>query len=102
MTPFCARVLGWDAVRAVARNGNYGVTMFFVISGYLITSNADRRWSALGAINARAARACYGLRIARIIPCLLLLLAFVNLLALGGVAIFQNHPSAGMPISFGS
>jgi peptidoglycan/LPS O-acetylase OafA/YrhL len=40
-----ARVFGWDAVRAVARNGNYGVTMFFVISGYLITSNADRRWS---------------------------------------------------------
>ncbi|MBB5541671.1 peptidoglycan/LPS O-acetylase OafA/YrhL [Paraburkholderia fungorum] len=39
---FLAQVFGWDAVRAVARNGNYGVTMFFVISGYLITSNAGR------------------------------------------------------------
>jgi peptidoglycan/LPS O-acetylase OafA/YrhL len=47
-------VFGWDAVRALARNGNYGVTMFFVISGYLITSNADRRWIGLASINARA------------------------------------------------
>jgi peptidoglycan/LPS O-acetylase OafA/YrhL len=93
-----ATVFGWDAVRAVARNGNYGVTMFFVISGYLITSNADRRWSGLNAINARA---FYGLRIARIIPCLLLLLLAVNMLALGGVAIFQNHaPEGGAPVSF--
>jgi peptidoglycan/LPS O-acetylase OafA/YrhL len=29
-----ARTFGWDAVHAVVRNGNYGVTMFFVISGY--------------------------------------------------------------------
>src|SRR5450830_689198 len=78
---FLARVFGWGAVHAVARNGNYGVTIFFVISGYLITSNADRRWPGLGTMNARA---FYGLRIARIIPCLLLLLITVNMLALGG------------------
>ncbi len=42
-----ARAIGWDAVRAVARNGNYGVTMFFVISGYLITTNALKRWNDL-------------------------------------------------------
>lgn len=35
---------GWLVVRTVARNGNYGVTIFFVISGFLITSNAIRRW----------------------------------------------------------
>lgn len=40
-----AGVFGWDAVRAVARNGNYGVTIFFVVSGYLITSNAEPRWA---------------------------------------------------------
>jgi peptidoglycan/LPS O-acetylase OafA/YrhL len=90
-------VFGWDAVRALARNGNYGVTMFFVISGYLITSNANRRWAGLAGIDARA---FYGLRIARIIPCLLLLLGTVNMLALGGVAIFQNHVPAGIPVSF--
>lgn len=92
-----AMAFGWDAVRAVARNGNYGVTMFFVISGYLITSNADRRWSGLGNIDARA---FYGLRIARIVPCLLLLLVSVNILALGGIAIFQNHTPLGKPVSF--
>ncbi len=94
---FLATVFGWEAVRAVARNGNYGVTMFFVISGYLITSNADRRWSGLSGVNARA---FYRLRIARIVPCLLLLLGTVNLLALAGVAIFQNHAPGGAPVSF--
>ena len=63
-----ARTFGWDAVRAVARNGNYGVTMFFVVSGYLITTNADRRWAGLGNIDTWA---FYGLRVARIVPCLL-------------------------------
>ena len=92
-----AKVFGWDAVHAVARNGNYGVTMFFVISGYLITSNADRRWSGLAGINARA---FYGLRIARIIPCLLLLLVVVNVLAIAGVAIFQNQMPGGTSVSF--
>jgi peptidoglycan/LPS O-acetylase OafA/YrhL len=92
-----ARVFGWDAVRAVARNGNYGVTMFFVISGYLITSNADRRWPGLARIDGRT---FYELRIARIVPCLLLLLVTVNMLALGGVTIFQNHAPTGTPVSF--
>ncbi|MGU7781027.1 acyltransferase family protein [Burkholderia sp. PU8-34] len=92
-----ARAFGWEAVRAVARNGNYGVTMFFVISGYLITMHADRRWSGLGNVDARA---FYGLRIARIAPCLLLLLVAVNALATAGVAIFQNHAPAGTPVSF--
>jgi len=49
-----ARVFGWDLVRAVARNGNYGVTMFFVVSGYLITSNTERRWAGLANVSARA------------------------------------------------
>ncbi len=92
-----AGALGWDAVRAVARNGNYGVTMFFAVSGYLITSNSERRWAGLAHVSTRA---FYTLRAARIFPCLLLLLAMVNLLAAGGVAIFQNRPQGGEPISF--
>lgn len=92
-----ARAFGWEALRAVARNGNYGVTMFFVISGYLITSNAHRRWAELASISAGG---FYGLRVARILPCLLLLLAVVNLLALSGVTTFQNHAQAGEPPSF--
>ncbi len=92
-----ARLLGWDLVRAAARNGNYGVTMFFVVSGHLITSNTERRWAGLAHVDARA---FYALRVARIVPCLLLLLAVVNLLAAGGVAIFQNRPQGGEPVSF--
>jgi peptidoglycan/LPS O-acetylase OafA/YrhL len=92
-----ARTLGWDAVHAVVRNGNYGVTMFFVISGYLITSNAQRRWGRLSAIDIRT---FYVLRIARIVPCLLLLLVLVNGLAAAGVPIFRNHAPQGVPVSF--
>lgn len=92
-----AGTFGWNAVRAVARNGNYGVTMFFVISGFLITSNAGRRWAGLGNVDTRA---FYARRIARIVPCLLLLLAIVNVAALAGLAIFQNHAPAGTPVSF--
>jgi peptidoglycan/LPS O-acetylase OafA/YrhL len=92
-----ARAFGWDAVHAVVRNGNYGVTMFFVISGYLITSNARRRWGCLGAIDART---FYVSRIARIMPCLLLLLVLVNGLAAASVPIFRNHAPLGEPVSF--
>jgi len=91
-----ARLFGWDAVHAVARNGNYGVTMFFVISGFLITSNAQARWGALSKIDASV---FYRLRFARIVPALLLLLTIVNVLAVSGVTIFQNHPEAGPPVS---
>lgn len=60
-----SRAFGWEAVRAVVRNGHYGVTMFFVISGYLITTNADRRWPGLGSVDLST---FYSLRIARILP----------------------------------
>lgn len=92
-----AAVFGWDAVRAVVRNGNYGVTMFFTISGYLITTNARRRWGALRDVEPLA---FYGLRAARIVPCLLALLIVVNGLASTGVEIFQNRASNGVPMSF--
>jgi peptidoglycan/LPS O-acetylase OafA/YrhL len=92
-----SQLVGWNIVRAVARNGNYGVTMFFVVSGFLITSHAQPRWGSLGTINPPV---FYGLRAARILPCLVLLLAMVNLLGLNGVAIFQNHPEGGSSVSF--
>lgn len=92
-----SRVLGRDLVHAVVRNGNYAVTMFFVVSGFLITSNAQARWGDLRGIDARA---FYGLRAARIVPCLLLLLVIVNVLAGLGLDMFANHPEAGPPVSF--
>ena len=91
------RALSPWLVRAVCRNGNYGVTMFFAVSGYLITSNALRRWGSLRKVRPVA---FYRLRIARILPCLLLLLAVVNLLGWSGPPIFANHPENGPPVSF--
>ncbi len=84
-------------VRAVCRNGNYGVTMFFAVSGYLITSNALRRWGSLREVRPVT---FYRLRIARILPCLLLLLAVVNVLGWSGPPIFANQSEAGPPVSF--
>lgn len=48
-------LLGADAIKAIAFNGNYGVTIFFVISGYLITSGIVKRWGSLRQIDARRA-----------------------------------------------
>ena len=80
--------LGGGLVHRIARNGNYGVTMFFVISGFLITSNAVSRWGSLGAVRIGA---FYRRRAARIVPTLVLLVAMVNLLGMAGVSIFANQ-----------
>jgi peptidoglycan/LPS O-acetylase OafA/YrhL len=87
-----ARLFGWPGIHAVFRNGNYAVTMFFVISGFLITSNAERRWGGLAHLHAAS---FYQFRAARILPCLLLLLVLVNGLAAFSIPIFQDHPEFG-------
>jgi len=86
-----AAALGWPAVRAIARSGNYGVTMFFVVSGFLITSNALGRWGSLDRIRLPD---FYALRAARILPTLFLMLLMVDALALAGVRIFDNRVGA--------
>jgi peptidoglycan/LPS O-acetylase OafA/YrhL len=91
-----ASLFGWNFIHAVFRNGNYAVTMFFVISGFLITSNAERRWGGLSNIRVST---FYQFRAARIIPCLLLLLLTVNTLAALKVDIFENHSEFGGPVS---
>ena len=68
-------------------NGNYGVTVFFVISGYLITSTALRRFGSLGEISAKV---FYAFRFARIVPCLVLVLAIITGLALANVSAFGD------------
>lgn len=89
---------GADAVRAVVNNGNYGVTMFFVVSGYLITSNTLRRFGSLGAIDVRA---FYVMRAARILPPLLLAVSIIVTLGLLGVPIFGNSDAGkNLPASF--
>ena len=90
-----AALLGWPFLHALARNGNYGVTMFFVVSGFLITRNALDRWGGLDRIRPGA---FYALRAARILPCLLLALLTVDALALAGVPIFGNRADAAVSL----
>jgi peptidoglycan/LPS O-acetylase OafA/YrhL len=86
-----------DAVKAVSRNGNYGVTMFFAVSGFLITSTSLRRFGSPAQIRPGA---FYGFRAARILPCLVLVLAIIVVLAALGMRSFVNKPdSATMPVA---
>ena len=77
------------ADKAVFWCGHYAVMMFFVISGFLITSLSIRRWTALGQIPLLP---FYRLRAARILPCLLALLAVLTVLHWTGASDFIIHP----------
>ncbi|WLE60887.1 acyltransferase [Burkholderia plantarii] len=86
-----------DAIRAVARNGNYGVTMFFTVSGYLITSTSLRRFGSPRGIRFAT---FYRFRAARILPCLLLVLAIMVALALLGLRSFVDKPgTVSLPVA---
>ena len=63
-------------------NGYEAVFVFFVISGFLIAGNALRRWGSLERIDMRA---FYARRFARIVPCLLALVAVLSVLHMAGV-----------------
>jgi peptidoglycan/LPS O-acetylase OafA/YrhL len=86
--------LGWPRwlVPALVWNGQYGVQMFFVVSGFLITATSLRRWGSLGAVRLRE---FYGLRFARIAPLLFLLLAVLSVLDLVHAPEFVVHAKTG-------
>ena len=70
---------------ALSYNGYEAVFLFFVVSGFLIAGNAIDRWGSLAGIDLRA---FYLRRVARILPCLLLLLGVLAALHLAGVPYF--------------
>ncbi|MBN8922228.1 MAG: acyltransferase [Rhodanobacter sp. 68-29] len=81
-------------------NGYEAVYVFFVISGFLIAGNALRRWGSLSAIDVRA---FYARRFARIVPCLLALLAVLGVLHLLGVSDYVIHrPGQSLPGALGA
>jgi peptidoglycan/LPS O-acetylase OafA/YrhL len=79
------QLLGSAANRALFWNGYYGVRMFFVISGFLITSWSLKRWGSPNQLNVGQ---FYKMRFARIMPCLIGLLLVLVLLDRGGVPRF--------------
>ncbi|GAB3049889.1 acyltransferase [Acinetobacter apis] len=88
-------ILDHSFITLLARNGNYGVTMFFVISGYLITFHALQRWKELKNIDYKV---FYLLRCARIIPTLFLLVIVVNILGMFGLKPFITQTSHELPM----
>lgn len=72
------------------RNGHNGVRIFFVISGFLITSTSLARWGSLDRIGVRR---FYQLRFARIGPPLLLVLALLSALHVLEVTNYTIDPA---------
>ena len=64
-------------VASLVWNGQYGVQMFFAVSGFLITSVSLRRWGSLSGVSLRG---FYLMRFARIAPLLVALLTVLSLL----------------------
>ena len=85
-SPF-SRILSSTFVEALARNGNYGVTIFFVISGYLITSTSLRRFGSLKDVSPPQ---FYAYRFARIVPCMVLALTIITTLGVAGLPHFRS------------
>jgi peptidoglycan/LPS O-acetylase OafA/YrhL len=79
-------VMRGQLAHLLLRNGDNGVTVFFAVSGFLITLTSLRRFGSLGQMQPAK---FYRIRFARIAPLLLLLLAVLSLLHLGYVQGFR-------------
>jgi peptidoglycan/LPS O-acetylase OafA/YrhL len=77
--------IGPAANRALFWSGYYGVRVFFVISGFLITTWSLKRWGNLEQLNRRQ---FYIMRFARIVPCLVGLLLILGILDRLGIPQF--------------
>jgi peptidoglycan/LPS O-acetylase OafA/YrhL len=72
------------------RNGDNGVTVFFAVSGFLITFTSIRRFGTLAKMRAAV---FYRIRFARIAPLLLLILAVLSVLHLAHAPGFRIDPT---------
>ena len=86
------KYLPQQLVHVLVWNGQLGVQMFFVVSGFLITCISVRRWSPLSRIRIRD---FYVLRFARIAPLLLALLAILCALHFAQVEHFVVSEKTG-------
>jgi peptidoglycan/LPS O-acetylase OafA/YrhL len=79
-------------VAALVWNGQFGVQIFFAVSGFLITSTALRRWGTLSNVSLKD---FYLLRFARIAPMLLALLAVLIVLHYANISPFVVSEKTG-------
>src|ERR1700720_483437 len=79
-------------IASLVWNGQFGVQIFFAVSGFLITSTALRRWGKLSNISLRD---FYLLRFARIAPMLLALLGMLTALHYANVSPFVVSEKTG-------
>jgi peptidoglycan/LPS O-acetylase OafA/YrhL len=79
-------------VSSLVWNGQFGVQIFFVISGFLITSTTLRRWGSASSVNLLD---FYRLRFARIAPLMMLLLLILSVLHLTHVKGFVVGEKTG-------
>jgi peptidoglycan/LPS O-acetylase OafA/YrhL len=89
--PYTARIPA-PLAPSLVWNGQFGVQMFFAVSGFLITSTTLRRWGSLSNVNLRD---FYRLRFARIAPLLLLLLIVLSILHFARFRNFVVLPKTG-------
>ncbi len=86
------RGLPTQLVSAFVWNGQFGVQIFFAVSGFLITSNSLRRWGSPSRVSPRD---FYLLRFARIAPLLVLLLTILSGLHFAQIKDFVVPASRG-------
>src|ERR1700720_3804447 len=79
-------------IASLVWNGQFGVQIFFAVSGFLITSTALRRWGTLSNISLRD---FYLLRFARIAPMLLALLGMLTALHYANISPFVVSEKTG-------
>ena len=90
--------IGRPLLRAITLNGNYGVTIFFVVSGFLITRNSLQRYGRLADLDLRR---FYGQRVARLLPSLLVALVIIVVLGCLEVPFFDNRDGGNaLPASY--
>jgi peptidoglycan/LPS O-acetylase OafA/YrhL len=89
--PYAANI-SKPLIASLVWNGQFGVQIFFAVSGFLITSTALRRWGTLSNISLRD---FYLLRFARIAPMLLALLAVLTALHYANISPFVVSEKTG-------